>query len=119
QRPAFVVGIDRETGVGRGSARTAAGINLYQALTLASQSAACLGRFGGHAAAAGFTLDRSQVAALSDALGAACTKLAEGSGPVPSGREIDAEVRLAEVDERLAAELAGLGPFGQQNPAPA
>lgn len=57
-------------------------------------------------------------AALADALGSACTKLAEGSGPVPSGREIDAEVRLAEVDERLATELAGLGPFGQQNPAP-
>lgn len=118
QRPAFVVGIDRETGVGRGSARTAGGINLYKALTMASESAACLGRFGGHAAAAGFTLDRSQVAALAEALGGACTKLAEGSGPVASGREIDAEVRLAEVDERLAAELAGLGPFGQQNPAP-
>jgi single-stranded-DNA-specific exonuclease len=33
-------------------------------------------------------------------------------------REVDAEVRLAEVDERLATELAGLGPFGQDNPAP-
>jgi len=33
-------------------------------------------------------------------------------------REVDAEVRLGEVDERLAAELAGLGPFGQQNAAP-
>ncbi len=106
------------TGVGRGSARTAAGINLYKALAMAAESAPCLGRFGGHAAAAGFTLDRSQVAALAEALGGAVTKLAEGSGPVVSGREIDAEVRLAEVDERLAAELAGLGPFGQQNPAP-
>ena len=118
QRPAFVVGIDRETGLGRGSARTVAGVNLYKALTMASQSAPCLQRFGGHAAAAGFTLDRSQVAALAEALGGACTKLAEGSGPIATGREIDAEVRLAEVDERLAAELAGLGPFGQQNPAP-
>ena len=118
QRPAFVIGIDPVTGIGRGSARTAAGVNLYQALRLASESAACLGRFGGHAAAAGFTLDRAQVGALSDALGTACARLAAGSGPVPTGREVDAEVRLAEVDERLAAELAGLGPFGQQNPAP-
>ena len=40
-------------------------------------------------------------------------------GPVTArAREIDAEVRLAEVDERLAHELAGLGPFGQHNPAP-
>ena len=36
----------------------------------------------------------------------------------PTVREVDAEVRLGEVDERLATELAGLGPFGQQNPAP-
>src|SRR5262249_43816113 len=28
------------------------------------------------------------------------------------------EVSLGEVDERLAQELTGLGPFGQNNPAP-
>jgi single-stranded-DNA-specific exonuclease len=32
--------------------------------------------------------------------------------------DVDAEVHLGEVDERLAEELAGLGPFGQHNPAP-
>jgi single-stranded-DNA-specific exonuclease len=115
QRPAFVIGIDRETGIGRGSARTCAGVNLYQALATA---APLLDRFGGHAAAAGFTIQRGAVPALIEALGGAVTRLAEGSGPVPSGRDVDAEVTLAEVDERLAQELAGLGPFGQENPAP-
>jgi single-stranded-DNA-specific exonuclease len=119
QRPAFVVGIDPETGIGRGSARTAAGINLYEALALA---AGALGprmdRFGGHAAAAGFTIHRDHVAALADALAGAVPRLAEGSGPINPAREVDAEVRLGEVDERLAEELAGLGPFGQHNPAP-
>lgn len=118
QRPAFVVGVDPVTGVGRGSARTCGGINLYQALTMAAEVPGCLGRYGGHAAAAGFTIARSQFDALSEALGASCAKLAEGSKPTAAGREIDAEVRLAEVDERLATELAGLGPFGQHNPAP-
>ena len=119
QRPAFVVGIDPATGIGRGSARTTGGINLYDALTSAvAQTPGCLGRYGGHAAAAGFTIDRSQFAALAEALGGACARLAEGSGPVATGRDIAAEVRLAEVDERLATELAGLGPFGQHNPAP-
>lgn len=115
QRPAFVVGIDPETGIGRGSARTACGVNLYRAL---SEAASSLDRYGGHAAAAGFTVRREAIAALGESLGAACAKLAAGSGPVPTGREVDAEVRLADVDERLAQELAGLGPFGQDNPSP-
>ncbi|MCB9565261.1 MAG: DHH family phosphoesterase, partial [Kofleriaceae bacterium] len=47
RRPSFVVAIDPDTGVGRGSARTAGGVDLYRAL------AACaprMVRFGGHAA---------------------------------------------------------------------
>lgn len=121
QRPAFVVGIDPSTGLGRGSARTPGTVNLYDALHMASRSMPAdtgLERFGGHAAAAGFTVRRESMEALSEALGLACATLAAGSGPVISGREFDAEVRLAEVDERLATELAGLGPFGQHNPNP-
>jgi len=117
-RPAFVVGIDPATGVGRGSARSAKGVNLYTALCEAHAAGVPLDKFGGHAAAAGFTVDRGSIDALAEALGASCARLAEGSGPVAPGREVDAEVRLAEVDERLAQELAGLGPFGQENPAP-
>jgi single-stranded-DNA-specific exonuclease len=115
QRPAFVVGIDPETGLGRGSARTAGGVNLYRALC---EAAPCLERYGGHAAAAGFTVRRDSIAALCESLGSACARLAAGSGPVSAARDIDAEVRLADVDERLAQELAGLGPFGQDNPSP-
>ena len=119
QRPAFVIGIDRETGLGRGSARTPGNVNLYEALSAASRAAhGCLDRFGGHAAAAGFTVQRAAVPLLAEALGDACAKLAQGSGPVAKDHPVDAEVRLAEVDERLAQELAGLGPFGQHNPAP-
>lgn len=115
QRPAFVVGIDPETGIGRGSARTAGGVNLYRALC---EAAPWLERYGGHAAAAGFTVRRESIGSLCESLGSACARLAAGSGPVPSGRDVDAEVRLAEVDERLAQELAGLGPFGQDNASP-
>ena len=114
-KPAFVIGIDPATGIGRGSARTTGGVNLYEAL---SAAAPCLDRYGGHAAAAGFTVRRESVEQLAELLGGAVTRLAEGSGPVPSVREVDAEVALGEVDERLAQELGGLGPFGQDNPAP-
>ena len=119
QRPAFVIGVDPATGIGRGSARGVGGVNLYDALASASRELGPrLDRFGGHAAAAGFTVHRDHVAALQEALGSACVRLAEGSGPVSQTKEVDAEVRLGEVDERLAEELAGLGPFGQANPAP-
>ncbi|HEU4728203.1 MAG TPA: single-stranded-DNA-specific exonuclease RecJ [Kofleriaceae bacterium] len=115
QRPAFVVGVDPETGIGRGSARTAGGVNLYRALC---EAAPWLDRYGGHAAAAGFTVRRESIAPLCESLGAACARLAAGSGPVATGRDVDAEVRLSDIDERLAEELAGLGPFGQENPSP-
>lgn len=133
QRPAFVVGIDAATGLGRGSARTAGGVNLYQALAGAAH---CLSRFGGHAAAAGFSIDASSAsweAVLRDALTASVaaqrTALAQGSGPVAAlgsglavdeaaGLYADAELPLARLTPALARELAQLAPFGQGNPAP-
>jgi single-stranded-DNA-specific exonuclease len=120
QRPAFVIGLDPVAGIGRGSARTRVGVNLYEALAAAAgqPDRSGLQRWGGHAMAAGFTVDAAQVGALAEALGIACGKLAEGSGPVSSHVDVDAEVHLGEIDERLAQELTGLGPFGQNNPAP-
>lgn len=114
-RPAFVIGVDPSSGIGRGSARTVPGVNLYEALRSAAPH---LQRYGGHAAAAGFTVKLDEVPTLADALSDACAKMAQGSAPVATHIEIDAEVTLGDIDERLADELAGLGPFGQHNAAP-
>jgi single-stranded-DNA-specific exonuclease len=115
QRPAFVVAVDPATGEGRGSARTAGGVDLYRALLSSSKH---LGRFGGHAAAAGFALHRDNINAWRELLSENVARMAAGSGPVISEKLADAEVRLDHIDERLATELAALGPFGQHNPAP-
>ncbi|MEZ4367183.1 MAG: DHHA1 domain-containing protein [Kofleriaceae bacterium] len=116
-RPAFVIAVDETTGVARGSARTCGGVDLYQALAAA---APLLERFGGHAAAAGLTVRAEKLpeltAALDGAVAEQVTRLAAGSGPIQRGRAADAELDLAEVDERLCGELAALGPFGQDNP---
>ncbi|MBP9169176.1 MAG: single-stranded-DNA-specific exonuclease RecJ [Kofleriaceae bacterium] len=112
-RPAFVIAIDAATGLGRGSARSVAGVDLYRTL---AACAPLLERFGGHAAAAGLTVRADAVDALRDALGAAV--LAAGSGPAAPGPLADGELSLAEVDAALVAELDGLGPFGQGNPEP-
>lgn len=122
QRPALVLAVDPVTGLARGSARSAGGVDLYRAL---GQCAPVLGsmleRWGGHAAAAGLTVRAADgdmvgtIDRLREALGAAV--LADGSGKV-ADVQADAEIELGLVDERLADELAGMAPFGQENPAP-
>ncbi len=120
QRPAFIVGVDAATSQGRGSARTAGGVNLYEALSGAAHH---FERFGGHAAAAGFSIraDRPEwLEELRGSLAQSVTALALGSGPVASGPglEVDAELPLSHITPRLVRELEQLGPFGQANPVP-
>jgi single-stranded-DNA-specific exonuclease len=113
RRPAFVIAVDAETGIGRGSARSAGGVNLYRAL---ERAAPHLVRYGGHAAAAGLTVTADRIPALRESLLAAVAEQAGGSGD--GDRAADAEVDLGEVDERLADELASLAPFGKGNEQP-
>jgi single-stranded-DNA-specific exonuclease len=114
RRPAFVIAVDPETGTGRGSARSAGGCDLYRAL---EACAPLMVRWGGHAAAAGLTVDEHRIDALRDALAAAVA--GQGITPGADGElACDAEVGLFDVDERLCGELGGLAPFGQDNVAP-
>ena len=112
RRPAFVIAVDPATGVGRGSARSFGGVDLYAAL---ATCAPMLERWGGHAAAAGLTVRACEVDRLREALGAAVT--ARGSGPV-AAVAADATVGLGDVDEAGVRELMAMAPFGQDNPAP-
>ncbi len=112
RRPAFVIAVDPATGIGRGSARSHGGVDLYAAL---AACAPMLERFGGHAAAAGLTVRACEVERLREALGAAV--LARGSGPV-AAVTADATIELGEIDEALVRELLTLAPFGQANPPP-
>lgn len=111
-RPAIVVGF--AGGKGRGSARTIAGFNLYQAL---SGVAGHLEVFGGHAAAAGLTVTADRFAAFRDdfvALARAWMK----ERPLGVGMEVDAFANLEDLDLAGADELARLAPFGCANPEP-
>ncbi|MCC6749645.1 MAG: single-stranded-DNA-specific exonuclease RecJ [Deltaproteobacteria bacterium] len=108
-RPAAAVAFQGDRG--RGSVRGARGVDLVPVL---SGCVAHLEKFGGHAQAAGFSLRRESLEALADALH-------EGmAGQVPEAPvlELDGEVRLSSVDERLCAELGRLAPHGEGNPEP-
>ncbi len=112
-RPAFVVSLDGEEG--RGSARGIPGWNVHRLLEAA---AGRLAAFGGHAGAAGFSVDADQVAALEADLE---SRAGEEPAPTEVGRpclEIDAEVEPEQLDEAFWHELERMEPFGRGNPEP-
>jgi single-stranded-DNA-specific exonuclease len=111
--PAFVLAVDRERGEARGSARSVPGVDLVDVMSRCSEH---LLRYGGHAGAAGLTVDPARLDELTEALTAAVER--EGGAGQRAAEPADAEVALAEVDDRLVTELGGLAPFGCGNEEP-
>jgi single-stranded-DNA-specific exonuclease len=111
-RPAAVIAFDGNTG--RGSLRSIHGFDLHAALKGCEE---LLVRYGGHAAAAGLTVEKSRLPELRARL---CAAARASSGNFDGSRELklDAEVGLHEVDEPFATELRRLEPFGIGNPEP-
>jgi single-stranded-DNA-specific exonuclease len=110
-RPVVVVGF--RAGEGRGSARTVPGFDLFAAL---SGCAAHLGRFGGHAAAAGMSVGAPALEAFRRAFIEAVAGQARGRVATPI--RVDAIVCLGDLDVSFAEELARLAPFGAANAEP-
>ena len=110
-RPAVAIGF--RDGEGRGSARTVAGVNLYDAL---ARCAGLLTKFGGHAGAAGMSIAPDK---LDDFRLAFVTEAARQLGSHRLDTvEVDAEVMLQDLDVPFAEELARLAPFGVANREP-
>jgi single-stranded-DNA-specific exonuclease len=111
-RPVVVMGVDG--GVAKGSARSIEAFHMVDGL------AACadlLTRFGGHAMAAGLTIDAAQIPEFSRRFVEAARTRLRPDDLVPSV-EVDAEVELGALTEPLARELQQLAPFGAGNPEP-
>lgn len=111
-RPAFVTSLEADEG--KGSARSVHGVHLVHALDLA---AAPLLRYGGHAAAAGFSLDPKRIDEFTQLITAAVGDQL-GDAPREKVWRIDAEVGLADLTPRLCATLSALEPCGQGNREP-
>jgi single-stranded-DNA-specific exonuclease len=106
--------IERGEEQSRGSARSVPGFSIIEALTGCKD---LFVRFGGHAAAAGFTIENSNLAALEQhLLGTAAGSLSDEM--LQPAITIDATVDLNDVSWTLQEELAQLEPFGQANPQP-
>jgi single-stranded-DNA-specific exonuclease len=97
--------------IARGSARSVPGLNLIAALT---DCAPLFEGFGGHAGAAGFSIEPERIPELRAALSRAVATRAEiTTEPTLS---IDAYVELTDLTLDLVAELNRLAPFGPGNP---
>ena len=113
-RPTFVLGHSSEDGVAQGSGRSIPVFHLLDALESMPELFA---KFGGHFHAAGLTMDSLRVGEFRDRLN---TYAGARLGPhdfVPS-LQVDAEVRLDEINGQTAAETLALQPFGAGNPRP-
>jgi single-stranded-DNA-specific exonuclease len=112
-RPAVVVAVN-EQGIGKGSARTVGGFDLYEGL------AACrdiVEAFGGHPSAAGVTVRESRLDEFRARFCNVVAGWASDSSKIPT-IHVDAELRLDEVNLRLMQEIRTLHPFGAGNPEP-
>ncbi len=97
----------------RGSARSVKGFHIRDALSnIAARYPAMLGRFGGHAMAAGLSLKQSELAAFQAAFEA---EVAQSLGSDPAAAVIwsDGELGAGDIDLTFAEQLRAGGPWGQ------
>jgi single-stranded-DNA-specific exonuclease len=111
-RPTFIACLDPVEA--KGSARSAGGVHIVKALDGAATS---LLRYGGHAAAAGFSLEASRFDEFRDLIAAS---VGEQNAGVERRRDfvIDCEISGIDVTPELCHALDQLEPSGQGNPAP-
>ncbi len=74
-------------------------------------------RFGGHRAAAGFTVENEKLAALKQALLEQASQGLAGVELAPV-LDIDAEVALHHLNGKMIEMISRLAPFGEKNPEP-
>ena len=111
-RPAVVMEVGRE--MSHGSCRSIPEFHITQALEACDD---LLIRYGGHAAAAGFTVANDNLTALSDRLRQLASEQLADVELTPV-LPVDAEIDLSEMTWGLQEELSRLEPCGYANPQP-
>ena len=111
-RPSLVISI--EDGVGHGSARSIANYHLLNGL---DSCAELFEKFGGHAAACGFTIKQENIDALRIKINEHASQHLSDEDLIPEVR-VDAEISSKTLGLELVDALKKLEPFGQGNPKP-
>ena len=111
-KPTMVLSI--HDGVGKGSCRSIEGFNVYEALKFCED---LLLQFGGHAAAAGFSIDAAHIDELRERLDGYCRKQLTTEDYVPIVN-IDTTLPVNDIDVEIIDNIAALEPYGMGNSTP-
>ena len=111
-KPTLVISI--HDGVGKGSCRSVDGFNIYDALKSCED---ILLQFGGHAAAAGFSIDANRIDELRERLTKYCKEVITEEEYIPVVA-IDAELPVDDIDVDIIDRVSDLEPYGMANSTP-
>jgi single-stranded-DNA-specific exonuclease len=111
-RPTVLIAV--KDGVGKGSARSIPGFDLYRGLSRCSD---LLLGFGGHRYAAGLTIAEDRIPLLQERLSSVVIEEMGTDGFTPT-LTIDAPVSFDELTFDLMRDLERMAPYGQGNPEP-
>ena len=111
-RPVVLIAVS--DGMGKGSARSPEGLDLFQAIKACGH---CLEKFGGHAVAAGLTVKAEKIPAFRTHFEKIVCQDMAAESFIPK-LVIDREISAADISPGLADELEKLVPFGKGNPEP-
>ena len=111
-KPAIVFSVEEE--LSQGSARSIPEINMFETLKGMED---LLVSFGGHSQAAGLKIMTDRLDQFRERLAKAVWEALDGHPPRRKLR-LDAEVRLADLNEAAVRDMERLAPFGSGNPQP-
>ena len=111
-RPTVLIAMEKE--IGKGSGRSIPKFNLFKAFTNCSNH---LVQFGGHAYAAGLTIEEKSISLFRDAINEVGHQYLKDEDLIPEIR-IDTTLDLSQVDFELYRNISLLEPFGAENPTP-
>ncbi|OMF31699.1 single-stranded-DNA-specific exonuclease RecJ [Paenibacillus sp. FSL H8-0548] len=113
-KPVIILGIDEQSGMCKGSARSIEGFDLHAALTACD---ALLDHYGGHQAAAGMSLHRDRLPEFEQRLGELAAEWLTADDWIPK-TSVDLVCTVNEATIDTINELSQLEPFGMGNPSP-
>ena len=111
-RPVVLVAL--ENSIGKGSGRSIPHFNLHRAFT---ECASYLVQFGGHAYAAGLTINENNLDPFRNAINEVGRRILSDEKLVPE-LFLDEPIKISEIDATLNEQVALLEPFGAENPSP-